>query len=100
MGKKQVPVEVITQQNATYLLKSSAIIVKKESTGSKVTRCLFLYCAGIEDQGSISVQLIESNSSRVLWAYSVNKQRGQKNTQSMAEAIAKHLKDFLEHEHK
>jgi hypothetical protein len=98
MGKKEVPVEVVTQQaSATYLLKSSAIIAKKESTGSKVTRCLFLYCAGIEDQGSVSVQLIESNSSKVLWAYSVNKQRGQKNTQSMAEAIAKHLKAFFEH---
>jgi len=32
----------------------------------------------------------------VLWAYSVNKQRGgNKNQQSMAEAVAKHLKEFL-----
>jgi hypothetical protein len=32
----------------------------------------------------------------MLWAYSVNKQRGgSKNQQSMAEAVAKHLKEFL-----
>jgi hypothetical protein len=46
----------------------------------------------------ISVQLVEVNSTKMLWAYSVNKQRGgSKNQQSMAEAIAKHLKDFMEH---
>jgi hypothetical protein len=33
-----------------------------------------------------------------MWAYSVAKQRGgSKNSQSMAEAVAKHLKDFVEH---
>ena len=32
----------------------------------------------------------------MVWAYSVNKQRGgSKNEQSMAEAIAKHFKEFL-----
>jgi len=31
-----------------------------------------------------------------MWAYSVNKQRGGKNQQSMAEAVAKHFKEFLE----
>ena len=31
-----------------------------------------------------------------MWSYSVNKSRGSKNLQSMAEAIAKHLKnDYL-----
>jgi hypothetical protein len=34
----------------------------------------------------------------MLWAYSVNKQRGGgKNAPSMAEAVAKHLKEFVEH---
>jgi len=33
----------------------------------------------------------------MMWAYSVNKQRGgSKNMQSMAEAVAKHFKEFLE----
>jgi hypothetical protein len=43
------------------------------------------------------VQLIDTSSSKVLWAYSVAKQKGgSKNSQSMAEAVAKHLKDFVE----
>ena len=71
---------------------------KQESTGAKITRCLLASCAGIEDKGSVSVQYIEISSSKMLWAYSVNKQRGgSKNQQSMAEAVAKHLKEFIEH---
>lgn len=70
--------------------------MKSESTGGKIARCLFAYCAGIEDKGNVSVQLIEAGSTRMVWAYSVNKQRGgSKNQQSMAEAIAKHFKEFL-----
>lgn len=96
MSKKQVPADVVLDKaKATYVLQASAVEEKKESTGSKVTRCLFLYCAGIEDKADVSVQLIEAGSSRVVWAYAVNKQRGEKNQQSMAEAVAKHLKDFL-----
>ena len=96
LAKKQVPLAVTTkEEGATYLLKASEIDVHKESTGSKVARCLFAYCAGIEDKGSVSVQLIEGDVIR--WSYSVNKGRGgQKNKQSMAEAVAKHLKnDFF-----
>ena len=54
-----------------------------------------LYCAGIEDTSNVSVQLIEPVSSKVVWAHAVNKQRSGKNQQSMAEAVAKHLKEFL-----
>jgi hypothetical protein len=95
--KKGVPVDVVTDQTkASYVLKSAPIEIKRESTGGKIARCLFAYCAGIEDKGNVSVQLIESGSSKVLWAYSVNKQRGgSKNQQSMAEAVAKHFKEFL-----
>jgi hypothetical protein len=47
------------------------------------------------------VQLIEASSTKVIWAYSVNKQKGgSKNSQSMAEAIAKHLKEFVEQDPK
>jgi hypothetical protein len=97
IAKKQVPVDVLTDPaRATFKLKAAPVEIKQESTGGKIARCLFAYCAGIEDKGSVSVQLIETSSSRVLWAYSVNKQRGGgKNQQSMAEAVAKHLKDFL-----
>lgn len=38
------------------------------------------------------MQLIESSSTKIVWAYSVNKQRGGKNQQSMAEAVANLVK--------
>jgi hypothetical protein len=98
MTKKNVPADVVTDATkASYVLKSSPIEIKTESTGGKVARCLFASCAGIEDKGNVSVQLIETGSTKMVWAYSVNKQRGgSKNMQSMAEAVAKHMKEFLE----
>jgi hypothetical protein len=97
IAKKGVPVDVVTDQTkAIYILRSAPVEVKSESTGGKVARCLFAYCAGIEDKGNVSVQLIEAGSTKMVWAYSVNKQRGgSKNQQSMAEAVAKHFKEFL-----
>src|ERR1700722_19937054 len=97
VSKKNVPVDVVTDQTkATYVLRAAPVEVKSESTGGKIARCLFAYCAGIEDKGNVSVQLIEVGSTKMVWAYSVNKQKGgSKNQQSMAEAIAKHFKEFL-----
>jgi hypothetical protein len=97
IAKKGVPVDVVTDKTrAMYILRSAPVEVKSESTGGKIARCLFAYCAGIEDKGNVSVQLVEVNSTKMVWAYSVNKQRGgSKNQQSMAEAVAKHLKGFL-----
>jgi hypothetical protein len=99
ISKKNVPVDVVTDQaKANYVLKAAPVEIKTESTGGKIARCLFAYCAGIEDKGNVSVQLIATNSTKVMWAYSVAKQKGgSKNSQSMAEAVAKHLKDFVEH---
>src|ERR1700722_8676542 len=98
VSKKNVPVDVVTDQTkATYVLRAAPVEVKAESTGGKIARCLFAYCAGIEDKGNVSVQLIDTNSTKVLWAYSVAKQKGgSKNSQSMAEAVAKHLKEFID----
>jgi len=88
---------VTDQTKAIYTLKSAPVEIKQESTGGKIARCLFAYCAGIEDKGNVSVQVIESSSTKMMWAYSVNKQRGGgKNQQSMAEGVAKHFKEFLE----
>ena len=97
MTKKNVPADVVTDKSkATYILKAAPVEIKQESTGGKIARCLFAYCAGIEDKGNVSVQLIETSSSKMLWAYSVNKQRGgSKNQQSMAEAVAKHMKEYF-----
>lgn len=98
IAKKGVPVDVVTDPTkASYVLKAAPIEIKQESTGGKIARCLFASCAGIEDKGNVSVQLIEKESSKMMWAYSVNKQRGgSKNMQSMAEAVAKHMKEFVE----
>jgi hypothetical protein len=96
INKKNVPVDVVTDPaKAIYVLKASSVEIQKESTGGKVARCIFMNCAGIEDKGNVSVQLVEVSSSKELWAYAVNKQRGGKNEQSMAEAVAKHFKEFL-----
>jgi hypothetical protein len=98
IAKKNVPVDVVTDQaKSTFALKAAPVEIKSESTGGKIARCLFASCIGIEDKGSVSVQFVETSSSKMLWAYSVNKQKGgSKNEQAMAEAIAKHLKDFIE----
>jgi TolB-like protein len=95
--KKQVPIDVVTDPaRATFKHKAAPVEIKQESSAGKIARCLFAYCAGIEDKGNVSVQLIDMSSSKMLWAYSVNKQRGgSKNQQSMAEAVAKHFKEFL-----
>ena len=98
MQKKHVPVQVVTSElEADYILQPSTIEVHRESGASKIARCVFAYCAGMEDTGNVSVQLQEKSSHRVAWAYQVAKQRaGGRNRQSMAEAIAKHLKnDFF-----
>jgi len=92
MIKKEVPVTVVTKEDSAVLvLKASAVTIEKQSTGSKFARCMFAYCAGIEDRGATTVQILKGD--QVEWSYSVNKGRGQKNRQSLAEAIAKHLKD-------
>lgn len=91
MVKKGVPITVLDHEDgATFVLKATKIETKQVGGGTKLVNCLFLYCAGNEDKGNTAVQLVESGE--IKWSYSVNKGRGEKNMQSMAEAIAKHLK--------
>jgi len=92
MVKKGVPVAVLDHEDgATYTLKAAQVETKKVGGGTKLVNCLFAYCAGNEDKGNTSVQLVQAGV--IKWSYSVNKGRGQKNRQSMAEAVAKHLKN-------
>lgn len=92
--KKHVPITITeTRDSATFVL-TSHVMEKTESTGSKVARCLFLYCAGMEGMQTATVQLVNKNS-EVAWAYNVRKGSASA-YQSTAEAIAKHLKDYLE----
>ena len=64
---------------ATYNMRSTRHFRSSpSSTQSRVTRQ--------------TVTLTDAEGT-VLWSYAVNKGRGTKNLQSMAEAIAEHLKD-------
>ena len=99
LTKKHVPVTVVLEvEAATFILQATPVAVKTESTGSKVARCLFLYCAGIQGEQTVSIQLINPRTKATVWAYTVRKWDANA-YQSSAEAIAKHLKQFLE-EHK
>jgi len=96
--QKHVPVDVVLDSTkADYIIETGPVEMSKETSAGKIARCLFAYCIGIEDKGTVSVRLMDrSSSSKVLWAYSVAKQTGAQSKQSMAEAVAKHLKRFLE----
>jgi hypothetical protein len=95
--KKKVPASVVQKSEmATLTLKASKVEEHKETTGSKVVKCLFANCAGTADKANTSVQLVDEQG-LVVWSYSVNKARGEKNRQSMAEAIASHLKSEYFH---
>lgn len=95
--KKHVPAVVVSDpKDANFVLSATPVDVKAESTGSKVARCLFVNCIGMEGQQSVSVQLVDTQKNFSVWAYTVHKKAN--GYQSSAEAIAKHLKEFLENE--
>lgn len=99
MTKKKVPVTVLADDDgADYTLEPSVVNSHQESTGSKIARCVFINCIGIEGNSSVSVQLIRNKDNAVVWAYQVRKgMSGPMGIQSLSEAIAKHLKnDYLE----
>jgi hypothetical protein len=93
--KKKVPAVVTHNKEEAIFVLSSAVISKEESTGSKIARCLFAYCAGIGGSQTATVQLVKAKTQEVAWAYNVRKGDARA-YQSSAEAIAKHLKTFLE----
>ena len=93
--KKQAPIVVTKDKASADYILSSVVTTKEESTGSKIARCAFAYCAGIGGTQTATVQLTKLAGSEVVWAYNVKK-GGSQNFQSSSEAIAKHLKEFLE----
>jgi hypothetical protein len=98
--KKNVPAQIVqTEEGSDYILKPAPVEQKPESTGGKIARCLFAYCAGIEGSQTASVTLVDAKTNTVVWAYNVRK-GGSGNFQSSAEACAKHLKGWLEHKGK
>jgi hypothetical protein len=91
MTNKQVPVTVVTkEERATLVLMASAVNGQQQSAGARFARCLVASCGSTKDAGATRVQLMQGDT--VVWSYAVNKGRGEKNRQSLAEAIARHLK--------
>jgi hypothetical protein len=91
MTNKQVPVTVVTkEERATLVLTASAVDVKQQSAGARFARCLVASCGSTKDRGATNVQLVKDDT--VVWSYAVDKGRGEKNRQSLAEAIARRLK--------
>ena len=93
--KKQVSAVVTHDQADARFVLSGTIDQKTESTGSKVARCLFLYCIGMEGVQTVTVNLVDVRTQEIIWAYTVKKASANA-YQSTAEAVAKHLKHFLE----
>jgi hypothetical protein len=96
--KKNVPVTVVVDpKQADFTLKSAPVASKDESGAGKIARCLFADCIGMNGNSSVSVELLRSSDSSVVWAYQVRKgNSGPLGIQSLSEAIAKHLKnDYL-----
>jgi hypothetical protein len=96
--KKNVPVTIVEDKTgADYVLQSASVDSKDESGAGKVARCLFLDCVGMNGFSEVSVKLVRTRDSSVVWAYQVRKANsGPVGVQSLSEAIAKHLKnDYL-----
>jgi hypothetical protein len=93
---KHVPAVVAKDKdNAVFTLKSGTFSTQEERSGlGKLARCAYALCVGIDGSQTVSVELIDATG-QIVWAYSVRK-IGSVNYQSSAEAIAKHLKEFLE----
>jgi hypothetical protein len=93
--KKHVPVTVTNTKAEAQFVLTGAVQENAESTGGKIARCIFAYCAGINGDQIASMRLINTQTQEVIWAYTVKK-AGHANYQSTAEAVAKHLKQYVE----
>jgi len=86
--KKQVPVSVVTDSTKAQWTIKTVSSQKDDTTGTKVAKMLLMGSTNFTKfEGTI--QVIDNESSAVLYAYNVKKG----NFQSAAEAFAKHFKD-------
>ena len=88
--KKNVPILIGTDASKSQWTIRSASSQKEDSTGTKVAKLAF-GGGGFTKFGG-TIQVIDNQSSAVLFAYNVKKG----NFQSAAEAFAKHFKGYLE----
>ena len=90
--KKEVPVTVVTDKGKATWIIQSVSSQKEDSTGTKVAK-LLVWGGGSFTQFAGTIQVIDSETSAVLYAYNVKKG----NFQSAAESFAKHFKsDYLD----
>ena len=90
--KKEVPVMVVIDQSKAQWLIKSASSQKEDGTGTKIAK-MALFGSSNFTQFEGTVQVVNIETSAVLYAYNVKKG----NFQSAAEAFAKHFKgDYLE----
>ena len=88
--KKNVPVTIVTDPGKSQWTIKSASSQKEDSTGTKVAKLAFGGYGGFTKfEGTI--QVIDNQSSAVLFAYNVKKG----NFQSAADAFAKHFNGYL-----
>jgi hypothetical protein len=66
--KKHVPVVVTQNKEEARFILMSAVFSKEESTGSKIARCMFAYCAGIQGSQTATVQLVDAKTQEIAWA--------------------------------
>jgi hypothetical protein len=86
--KKEVPVVVVTDRGKSQWTIKSVSAQKEDTTGTKVAKIAFGFGGGFTKfEGTL--QVVDNESSAVLFAYNVKKG----NFQSAAEAFAKHFKD-------
>lgn len=86
--KKQVPVVVVTDETKAHWIVKSASSQKEDGTGTKIAK-MALFGSSNFTQFEGTIQVVDRDSTAVLYAYNVKKG----NFQSAAEAFAKHFKD-------
>lgn len=88
--KKQVPISVVTDVSKSQWTIKTVSSQKEDTTGTKVAKMIFGGGGFTKFEGAI--QVVDNESTVVLYAYNVKKG----NFQSAAEAFAKHFNnDFL-----
>ena len=93
--KKKTPVMVVTDESKAQLIIKSVSAQKEDSNAVKVTKIATGAIFGVGSGGFTkfegTIQVIDIESSAILFAYNVKKG----NFQSASEAFAKHFKNYL-----
>ena len=97
--KKHTPAVVMEDRSkALYVLEAGIVMDHHEGGAAQIARCMFAMCIGVDGNSAVGVKLVRQRDSAIVWAYQVRKAfAGPMARQSLSEAIAKHLKDYIQH---